>query len=122
MPQRLQMPFLPIYRARAERIHRERVEIKSVFLVSGFRFRETRWFRDGRARFVDNGRVLDFHRAGRLDVIFVVVAITTDAAHLIAVVGLLPSFIDLLFRSVFSDVLCEGMVSTLILFTIVSFF
>jgi hypothetical protein len=48
--------------------------------------REIRWFRDGRARFVDIGRVLDFHGTGGLNVVIVVVAVTADAAHLVAVV------------------------------------
>jgi len=86
-----------------------------------FHFKELLQVCERRARFVDVGRALHFHGTGRLNVVVVVVSVTADTAHLIAVVGLFPGFIDLLFCGVLGNVLCKSIVSTFVLPFIVSF-
>lgn len=54
---------------------------------------------------------LYIHGASWLDVVFIVVTVAANAAHLVAVVGLLASVVDLFFGGVFGYVFCKVTVS-----------
>jgi hypothetical protein len=49
----------------------------------------------------------NFHGAGWLDLVFVIVAVTAHAAHLVAIVRLLAGFVDLFLGGVLGHVFCK---------------